>query len=399
MESGELRAWLRLCLTDGIGPVTARKLLACFGLPTAIFAQSARTLEQVVTSAQAHALLAHAAELDHQIEITRRWLDDDRGVDGQSERRILTLADPDYPPGLLTIDDPPTILYGIGVPDWPRWLRQLSPGLSLAVVGSRNPTAQGAANAFAFSRELAQSGLVIVSGLALGVDGKAHEGALADDAETRQLHTVAVVGTGVDRVYPRHHRELAHRITQAGLILSEYPIGTPPLAAHFPRRNRLLAGLTRGTLVVEAAPQSGSLITARLAAEQGREVFAIPGSIHTTQARGCHALIKQGAKLVESAQDVLEELSDLRGAIAARSTDLSARGVAGSNPGSGQPEESLAIDDPILNAMGFDPVSLDALLARTGLPTPLLQARLLELELEDRVTPLPGGLFLQMTRA
>ena len=345
METGELRAWLRLCLTDGIGPVTARKLLACFGLPTAIFAQSARTLEQVVTSAQAHALLAHAAELDQQIEITRRWLDDDRGVDGQSERRILTLADPDYPPGLLTIDDPPTILYGIGVPDWPRWLRQLSPGLSLAVVGSRNPTAQGAANAFAFSREL------------------------------------------------------AHRITQAGLILSEYPIGTPPLAAHFPRRNRLLAGLTRGTLVVEAAPQSGSLITARLAAEQGREVFAIPGSIHTTQARGCHALIKQGAKLVESAQDVLEELSDLRGAIAARSTDLSALGVAGSNPGRGQPEESLAIDDPILNAMGFDPVSLDALLARTGLPTPLLQARLLELELEDRVTPLPGGLFLQMTRA
>lgn len=398
MDSGELRSWLRLILTDGVGPVAIRKLLACFGLPTAVFGQSAQALEQVVNRAQAQALLTQPTRLDAVFADTLQWLKGRNDDAASTERHVLTLADPAYPAALLAIDDPPPVLYGIGVPQWPQHLQNLAPGRCLAVVGSRNPTSQGASNAFAFSRELGQSGLVIVSGLALGIDGQAHEGALAGDAGSPALRTLAVVGTGVDRVYPRHHRDLAHRITHAGLVLSEYPIGTPALASHFPRRNRLIAGLTRGTLVVEAAPQSGSLITARLAAEQGREVFAIPGSIHAPQARGCHALIKQGAKLVESAQDVLDELSMPTAITQAARSDTTTTHHSEHETRAWTPSDSLG-GDPVLEALAFDPVSLDSLLARTGLPTSLLQARLLELELENHVEPLPGGLFQRVMRA
>ena len=254
------------------------------------------------------------------------------------------------------------------------------------MVGSRNPTPQGAQNARQFARAFADAGLAVVSGLALGVDGAAHEGALEGVGAAGRLATIAVIGTGIDRVYPRQHRELAHRIARQGLIVSEYPLGTPPLAGNFPKRNRLIAGLAQGTLVVEAALQSGSLITARLAVEQGKEVFAIPGSIHSAQSRGCHALIRQGAKLVETAQDVLEELR-WPGA----TTDASAPAHAAS--GAVAPAHD---PDGLLQALGADPVSLDALLARTGLDTATLQARLLELELDGQVGRLPGGLFQRL---
>ena len=232
-------------------------------------------------------------------------------------------------------------------------------------------------NARAFAAAFSGTGLTVVSGLALGIDGAAHEGALQGPGST-----IAVVGTGLDRVYPKRHFALAHRISSAGLVLSEYSLGTPPVAANFPRRNRLIAGLARGTLVVEAALQSGSLITARLALDAGREVFAIPGSIHAPQSRGCHALIKQGAKLVEAAADVLIELRlDAR-------PGPPASAVAFSDSGS----------DPVLTALGHDPVTLDALAARTGWSPAQLSAHLLELELTGEVSRLPGQLFQRLIR-
>jgi len=368
MERDELANWLRLTLTPGIGNQTARKLLAAFGLPEAIFSQSPNALQQVVTPAQADALLEEPPELPAQLETTWHWL---QNQEGSAPRQILALGDAAYPSALLHIEDPPLLLYLMGRLDLP-----LDPAQALAMVGSRNPTPQGALNARQFAQALSQAGLTIVSGMALGVDGAAHEGALAGAAASR-LATIAVVGTGLDRVYPKRHHQLAHDIAQHGLIVSEYPLGTPPLAANFPRRNRLIAGLSCSTLVVEAALQSGSLITARLAAEQGKDVFAIPGSIHATQSHGCHALIRQGAKLVESAQDVLEDLPGV--AIADR--------VLIPTPA------SMATEDSLLQALGFDPVSLDALQARTGLATAPLQARLMTLELDGQVARLPGGLF------
>ena len=386
MQRDELAAWLRLQLTPGVGNSTARRLLAAFGLPEQVFAQSISSLGHIASTAQCAALQSPPPDWAELLDTTWSWLQADT-----THRRILALGDSAYPASLLNMEDPPLLLYAMGMPSaWaPDGLAQSAPR-SVAVVGSRNPTAQGAANARQFAQALAQAGLTIVSGLALGVDGAAHEGAL-DGAQEGQLATIAVVGTGLDRVYPRQHRDLAHRIAAHGIILSEYPLGTPPLAANFPRRNRIIAGLTQGTLVVEAALQSGSLITARLAIEQGKDVFAIPGSIHSTQAKGCHALIKQGAKLVECAQDVLEEwpsgyLSNVTiKTIADDAEDTRATGAL-------HPENAL------LEALGFDPTSLDALQARTGLDTPTLQARLMELEIDGAVARLPGGLFQRLAR-
>jgi DNA processing protein len=289
---------------------------------------------------------------------------------------------------LLATEDPPLMLYLQGAAlvlaqaDRPL---ALDPGL--AVVGSRNPTPQGVTNARQFAQALAGSGLCIVSGLALGIDGAAHEGALEGGAAALDRPvTIAVVGTGLDRVYPRRHLDLARRIAARGMLISEYPIGTPPLAANFPRRNRIIAALSQGTLVIEAALQSGSLITARLAVEQGKEVFAIPGSIHSPQSRGCHALIRQGAKLVESAQDVFEELRLVPACGPATATpDGATASTAGDAP---EPAHAR-----LLQALGFDPVSLDVLQARTGLATPDLQAQLMALELAGELGRLPGGLF------
>ncbi len=295
-------------------------------------------------------------------------------------RRLLTLADPAYPASLLDMVDPPLMLYVIGAPQFD--LTALD--RALAIVGSRNPTPQGTLNARDFGRALGEADITVVSGLALGVDGAAHEGALDAAKGTDRFATIAVVGTGLDRVYPARHRDLAHRITAQGLIVSEFPLGTPPLNQNFPKRNRIIAGLTRGTLVVEAALRSGSLITARLAVEQGKEVFAIPGSIHSPQSRGGHSLIRQGAKLVESVQDILEEL---------RFDGAAASSVSGDGVDDGDFEDDDIDPSGLLRHLGFDPVSLDALCARTGFSAAELQVRLLELELDGRVARLPGGLF------
>ena len=372
MERDELGAWLRLTLTPGLGNESARRLLSAFGLPAAIFEQAPAALQQVLKPAQAQALQREPDGLATLLDSTWTWLQE-----APRQRALVPLGDARYPVSLLDIEDPPLLLYLAGRLDL-----ALAPGHSLAIVGSRNPTPQGVLNARHFAQALGQAGLTIVSGLALGVDGAAHEGALAAAARAPdRLATVAVVGTGLDRVYPKSHHALAHRISEHGWMVSEYPLGTPPLAANFPRRNRLIAGLSNATLVVEAALQSGSLITARLAAEQGKDVFAIPGSIHATQSRGCHALIRQGAKLVESAQDVLEEW-----------------------PGSATSVAPVAVDtgedaNPLLQAMGLDPVSLDALLERTGMDISALQAGLMALELAGQVARLPGGLLQRLVRA
>ena len=294
----EMALWLRLQLTEGIGRNTARQLLTAFGLPQQVFSQSVGALREIVTERQAKALHATPTNLDTTARATWDWLQAD-----PTHRRLLALGDTAYPSPLLDIEDPPFVLYAMGEPvTWTTGAIR-----SIAIVGSRNPTPQGLENATQFARAFAQTGLTIVSGMASGIDAAAHTGALQGAAKG-QLATIAVVGTGLDRVYPKTNLTLARQIAQNGLILSEFPIGTPPLAANFPQRNRIISGLCLGTLVVEAALQSGSLITARMAAEQGKDVFAVPGSIHSTQARGCHALIKQGAKLVESANDVLDEL-------------------------------------------------------------------------------------------
>ena len=357
----ELAAWLRLLLTPGLGRRTARQLMSAFGPPQALWALPATAWAERAEPGLARALAAPPAGFDAVLRAHQDWLAAD------DQRAVLTLGDPRFPSTLLDTEDPPLLLFVSGRLD------ALTQPQRLAIVGSRNPTAQGAQNAHAFARALAEAGLCIVSGLALGVDGAAHEGALQGGGLT-----LAVVGTGLDRVYPSRHRGLAHRIAAQGALISEYPLGTPPLPPHFPQRNRLIAGLSLGTLVVEATLQSGSLITARLASEQGREVFAVPGSIHSPQSRGCHALIRQGAKLVESAQDVLEELQLAPSAPRQAASEAPALGIG-------------AAEAALLQAMGHDPLSLDALQARTGLATTVLQARLLELELRGWLTRLPGG--------
>jgi DNA processing protein len=378
VERDELAGWLRLTLTPGIGNTAARKLLAAFGLPARVFAQPDTALRRVVTEAQASALLEPRAELGALLDRTVEWLGS-RGPHGETHR-ILTLADPAYPASLLEVADPPLALYVIGPA--PLELAQLA--RSIAMVGSRNPTAQGISNARAFARAFGEAGIAVVSGLALGIDGAAHEGALDAAIDPLWPATVAVVGTGLDRVYPARHHALAQRIAERGLIVSEFPLGTPPLNQNFPMRNRIISGLSRGTLVVEAALQSGSLITARLASEQGKEVFAIPGSIHSPQSRGCHALIRQGAKLVETVADVLEELRfDVPHAPATPPREE---------------EETTAPAGGLLQALGYDPASLDALCARTGHPVATLQAQLLELELAGHVARMPGGLFQRVAQ-
>jgi len=377
MDTQELKAWLRLTLTPGVGNTTARRLLTAFGSAQAIFEQSSSTLQKLGTDKLASALRGEPPDLAAQLQATLDWLQ------AGDDRRVVVLGDAAYPAPLLDIEDPPLMLYMLGTLASHADNASKAIANSLAIVGSRNPTPQGESNARQFARAFGSAGICVVSGLALGIDGAAHDGAMLGGGET-----IAVVGTGLDRVYPKRHLALAHRIAQQGMLISEFPIGTPPLTANFPRRNRIISGLSRGTLVVEAALQSGSLITARLAAEQGKEVFAIPGSIHSPQSRGCHALIKQGAKLVEVAQDVLEEL---KLAPAGSGTALDAP-----QPQAEGDAASSAPEDPLLSALGFDAVSLDALLARTGLDTAHLQAQLLELELDGQVVRLPGGLFQRM---
>lgn len=366
-DTAALAAWLRLTLIPGIGGETQRKLLKAFGLPEAVFAAGYPALVGVAGNTLAERLHGHdtAAAVDLALE----WA-------AQPGNAILTLADPDYPQALLDTADPPILLYLKGH-------RELLNRPMLAMVGSRNATAQGERDASAFARSLGDAGLTIVSGLALGIDAAAHRGALPTAAGT-----VAVIGTGADRLYPARNADLAREIAERGAILSEFPLGTPAVASNFPRRNRLIAGLARGTLVVEAAPRSGSLITARLAAESGRDVFAIPGSIHSPQARGCHQLIRQGAKLVETAQDVLEELG----------WSAPAAGNAKVGPGATAATPSGATDaeERVLTALGASPCDLDTLSQRSGLTAAGLLAILLPMELGGRVAQLSGGLYQRL---
>jgi DNA processing protein len=362
LAADELNAWLRLLLTPGVGRDTARRLLAACGSPENVFAASAAARRELVGASVASALERLPDDHAAQSAATAQWLA------AGGPRAIVTLGDPHYPAALLNTADPPLLLFAQG-------RIELLQAQGLAVVGSRNPTAQGSDNARQFARTLSQAGLTVVSGLALGIDGAAHEGGLEGRGST-----IAVVGTGLDRIYPARHKALAHNIASQGLLLSEFLLGTPPLRENFPQRNRIIAGLAAGTLVVEAALPSGSLSTARSATEAGREVFAIPGSIHSPQSRGCHWLIKQGAKLVDAAQDILDELR--------------IGTPAATPPGTADPG-----DDPLLAALGHEPTTLDALLARTGESAAALQARLMELELEGRVARLPGGLYQQRAQA
>lgn len=370
----ERAAWLRLSLTPGLGPATARRLLGVFGLPDAIFAASAATLAPHAGEPLARVLAAPPTDEQRSaIAATAAWLA------ASPSHRLLTLADADYPRGLLSMADPPPLLYAIG-----RTALLTQP--ALAIVGSRSATQQGAATAESFAAGLARAGLVIVSGLALGIDAAAHRGALKAAGDGAGGSTIAVVGTGIDAIYPASNRALTEQIRQQALVLSELPLGTPALAHNFPRRNRLIAGLARGVLVVEAALRSGSLITAKLAAEQGREVFAIPGSIHSPVAKGCHRLIKEGAKLVESVQDVLEELRlDATVPVAA---DVTASAAQAPSLPPAQAE--------VLAALGHDPVDLDVLAERAKRPAGELTGLLLELELAQHVERLPGNRYQRL---
>lgn len=347
-----LASWLTLSQIPGLGNEGLRKLLQAFGSPEAIFLASSAELNRIVKPAITSSITRGFD--DATLAATEAWLSDPRN-------RILTIADAAYPQALLNIADPPLLLYTKG-------RTELLNAPALAIVGSRNASPQGLRNAEAFALAASDAGLCIISGMAHGIDAAAHLGGLSGKSSS-----IAIVGTGLDKVYPAAHRELAHRLAQDGLIVSEFPLGTPPLPANFPRRNRIISGLSLGCLVVEASLQSGSLITARMALEQGREIFAIPGSIHSPQSKGCHALIKQGAKLVESAQDVLEELGN---------------SFVNNSTFSASP-----LQTPLSDHIGFDPVDLDTLSQRSGLTIASLSAILLQLELDGQITALPGGLY------
>ena len=354
--------WVSLHFIPGLGNAGICQLLAKFGSPVAIFSAKSHQLREVVDESIAQKILSGVnADL---IQPTLDWLQKDN-------THIVTLADETYPQCLLEISNPPALLYAIG--DL-RWLNHPS----IAIVGSRSSTPQGEKNAEDFSASLCNYGLCVVSGMALGIDAAAHRGAIKANGAT-----IAVVGTGLDIVYPARHRDLAHKIAERGLILSEFPLGTPSKAQNFPRRNRIISGLSLGCLVVEANVESGSLITARMAVEQGREVFAIPGSIHSPVAKGCHQLIKSGAKLVENTEDIVEELKNLL-------PDVSPLGLMG------EPSQNGSEPNAVLACMGFDAVNFETILTASGLTTEALSAMLMVMELEGKITALSGGKYQRL---
>lgn len=354
--------WIRLAEAPGVGCRTAQVLLDAFGSPVAILRAGHAALAAHVPSNVAAALSAPLpSETARLLDLTVDWL-------ASPDHHILTPHDADYPEALRHIPDPPLLLYIKG-------RRALLQQSLVAVVGSRNASTQGRANAENFARALSQAGLCVVSGMALGIDTAAHEGALEGPGST-----IAVIGTGIDRVYPARNRLLAHRIAEEGCIVSEYALGTPPIANNFPRRNRIISGMAAGVLVVEAAAQSGSLITAQMAAEQGREVFALPGSIHSTLAKGCHQLIREGARLVETVDEVLDAMRV--------------------SPLVRQPASIAPVEDSVLlDALGHDPVEPDALLECFGGDAAQLAGELLALELAGVLERLPGGRVQRVVRA
>jgi DNA processing protein len=373
-DHGDWQHWLRLSLTPHLGLQTQHRLVTVFGSPAAVFAQSELALLAHVNEAQAKALQLYPPDWDEVLARTLDWLAHTQpGV----QQAIWTWNHQSYPMALRELDDPPLLLFAQGQLDRPCWQ-------GVAVVGSRNPTPQGRENARSFANQLQQAGCCIVSGLAMGIDAAAHVGAL-QQPDPQRCATVAVVGTGLDQVYPRQHHALAQQVAQHGWLLSELPPGTPPLPHHFPMRNRLIAGLSQGVLVVEAALKSGSLITADMALSQGKEVFAVPGSIHSVLSRGCHALLRQGAKLVESAQDVLEELPVY---------------VSSSQTQSGLASQTAPVTDSLqqdlLKALGHDPQSLEMLLLSSNLSLEDALVAMQALLDTGRVVQMPGGLYQQV---
>ncbi|MDN7518805.1 DNA-processing protein DprA [Burkholderia sp. AU45251] len=415
LTTSALRAWLQLAHAPGLAPAVLQALLDAFGSPDALLRASDQAIAAVTSPAAALAVRASERDgLDARTDAALAWLD----APGNA---LVTLNDPAYPPRLRDLHDPPPLLYVKGRLD-------LLHARSLAVVGSRHATPQGLADATRFARELSDAGLPIVSGLALGIDGAAHRGGLDG-----RSGTVAVIATGADLVYPARHRALAHEIAAHGAIVSEWPLGTPARAAHFPQRNRLIAALAIGALVVEAAPRSGSLITARLANELGRDVFALPGSIHAPLAQGCHALIRDGAKLTAAPLDVLEEygLGEPKAGVAGgaacsghpranagdlRETEAATRRAATAvietggavpaiapvrdeAPSPAPPLPASPSEQAVLAALGYGPVTYEWLTEHSGLPDDVLHRALLALELAGRVASLPGGRFARLDAA
>ncbi|GAB2902898.1 DNA-processing protein DprA [Paralcaligenes sp. KSB-10] len=374
LPSEEFSAWMRLSLEPGLGLAQARHLLLEAGLPQNIYAMSTGSLARLVPPELAQRLAAEPTpEIQETIARTLEWL-------SGPNHHIVTLADPAYPKALLDIHDPPLMLYVNGNVNL-----LASPVISM--VGARNASAGGIDNALAFARYLAEQGWCIASGLALGIDAAAHKGALRAGAQGGG--TMAILGTGIDIVYPSRNLDLAHQIAEQGVLVSEFPLGTRALPYQFPKRNRIVAGVARGVLVVEAARQSGSLITAKLASEMGREVFAIPGSIHSPLSRGCHALIRQGAKLVESAADIRDELG------LPRPDSTAAAPALPPKPDRNRHASRNANSRMMLDAMGYDPIDLDTLQQRTHLDLATLNTHLLELELNESVARLDDGRFQQ----
>lgn len=365
----DLGSWLKLHLTPGIGPALFHRLLDRFGSAAAACGAAAGELSEqgmpqstITQLRQDTAATAVAAAL--------RWSE-------QPRQRILTLADNAYPPLLKTIHHPPPLLYVKGD-------HSVLSEPQLAIVGSRNPSRGGEEAAHAFAVHLAEAGLVITSGLALGIDGAAHRGALEAKAAT-----IGVMATGIDRIYPARHRKLAEQIMLSGALVTEFPLGTEPLPELFPQRNRIISGLAYGVLVVEAAERSGSLITAHYAMEQAREVFAIPGSIHNPMARGCHRLIRQGAKLVESVRDILEELAP----------QLSDRLRMETRADTSHQKHGVELDSDyqnLLQLIDYDPVSIDQLIERSGLAARSVSSMLLILELQGLIRAESGGRYCRV---
>ncbi|WP_233878852.1 DNA-processing protein DprA [Paraburkholderia flagellata] len=408
----ELAAWLRLALARGLKPAALRALLGAFGLPQNVLAQPFAALAAVAGAQAAHAALAEPRpDFAAQLEALQAW----REAPGNA---LITLADPAYPARLLDMPDPPPLLYAKG-------RLELLHARAVAVVGSRSATPQAIDDAARFARTLAASGLTVVSGLALGVDGAAHRGALHEHGGT-----VAVIGTGADLVYPATHHPLATEIAAHGALVSEWPLGTPARSANFPQRNRVIAALVEGVVVIEAAQRSGSLITARLANEMGRDVFALPGSIHAPLTRGCHGLIKQGAQLVESPEEVLDALNIGQPSRAGRAlgSRREPRNQKVSVPFDRLQRDAgetlpLALDSPhseplrahhaearkppaslaaearrLLEALGHAPATVEILAQRTDMPEAVLQGTLLQLELAGHLDALPGGWFVRASR-
>lgn len=365
----DIAYWLALHRAPNIGTAKFQALLEQFGTPRGVF--ECKRAELIACG------LSNQATLNYLQAPDWAMVDGDLAWLAEPDHYVLTLDDPAYPTLLREIAGPPSLLFVIGNP-------AVLSSLQLAVVGSRNPTPGGKETAEDFARHLSGAGLTITSGLALGIDAASHRGALKGGGLT-----IAVAGTGLDRVYPARHRDLAHQIAEQGALVSEFTLGTPPLPEHFPRRNRIISGLSLGTLVVEAALQSGSLITARAAAEQGREVFAIPWSIHNPLARGCHALIRQGAKLVETANDILEELGPL--------ASIAASAAATSTSEGGNDHYRLGVEaNNIIECLGYESTTVDTLVERSGLTAKAVSSILLTLELQGYVSSSSGG---QYTRA